>query len=387
MSKRASEFQFKIMSLGYCGKGIFKPLNTGWIDEHIGCIREYIANIFFYKKGDVVITGHTGWSQDLDVIRSEVNPLAAIGTNSWGSKAYGMAVRGSYVDMDTIGKAVSCAREEGLLMFDVARDYGFGQAEKIFGQIGTEGLQVSAKYTPFSHYKKGCVWKSLQKDLEDLGRDQIDVYWLHAPTDIDEHLAEIIEIYRAGKIGHIGVSNFNLEECKRAKAILNEAGIPLFGVQNHYSIICRSWEDEGVTGWCRENGIQFWAWAVLEEGMLTDPRVKGKSSVMKLLFNRQKKKLMPLYKVMNAVGKRHDLTIPQVAMSFVSTKGLIPICGCRKPYQVKDLADAVKVTLTPGEMKKLEETADQCNAKVLGADLFRIFVLKKKSRCGTGYGR
>ena len=45
MSREASEFQYKAMSLAYRGKAIFKPLNTGWIDEHVACVREYVANI------------------------------------------------------------------------------------------------------------------------------------------------------------------------------------------------------------------------------------------------------------------------------------------------------------------------------------------------------
>ena len=50
MSKKASNFQKKVMSLGYRGKEIFKPLNTGWIDECVACVREWVANIFFYTK-------------------------------------------------------------------------------------------------------------------------------------------------------------------------------------------------------------------------------------------------------------------------------------------------------------------------------------------------
>ena len=50
MSKKASNFQKKVMSLGYRGKEIFKPLNTGWIDERVACVREWVANIFFYTK-------------------------------------------------------------------------------------------------------------------------------------------------------------------------------------------------------------------------------------------------------------------------------------------------------------------------------------------------
>ena len=55
MSRKATEFQKKEMSRMYRGKEIFKPLNTGWIDEHVACVREWVANIFFYRKGDTTI--------------------------------------------------------------------------------------------------------------------------------------------------------------------------------------------------------------------------------------------------------------------------------------------------------------------------------------------
>ena len=55
MSKKATEFQRKAMSRMYRGKEIFKPLNTGWIDENVACVREWVANIFFYRKGDTTI--------------------------------------------------------------------------------------------------------------------------------------------------------------------------------------------------------------------------------------------------------------------------------------------------------------------------------------------
>lgn len=64
MSKKATDFQRKVMSLGYRGKEIFKPLNTGWIDEHVGCVREWIANIYFYKKNDTVIMVDAGYNYD-----------------------------------------------------------------------------------------------------------------------------------------------------------------------------------------------------------------------------------------------------------------------------------------------------------------------------------
>ena len=302
---------------------------------------------------------------------------AVIGTNSWGSKAYGKILRGSYVGDDVIRDAVKEADALGLTVYDLARDYGLGKAQKMIGEFGTKNIILSAKYTPAGHYKAGCVRKSLEKDLDDFKRDYVDFYWLHLPTDIEQHLSEMIELFKEGKIRHIGVSNFNLAECKLSEQILEKAGIPLYGVQNHYSIIARDWEKNGLLDWCRENGIAFWAWAVLEEGMLTDPRIKKKFTIMNLILSRQKKKLYPLYRVMIAVAKRHNITVPQVAEAFCTNKGIISICGCRKPKQVRELAEAAEVKLTRKEMQRLEEAADQSQAKVLGYDMFRTFVPKK----------
>ena len=64
MSKKATEFQRVAVSRIYRGKQIFKPLNTGWIDEHVACVREWVANIFFYRKGDTTIMIDAGYNYD-----------------------------------------------------------------------------------------------------------------------------------------------------------------------------------------------------------------------------------------------------------------------------------------------------------------------------------
>ncbi len=64
MSKSASEFQEKAMALLYRGKEIFKPLNTGWIDSHVACVREFVANIFFYTKNGTTIMIDAGYNYD-----------------------------------------------------------------------------------------------------------------------------------------------------------------------------------------------------------------------------------------------------------------------------------------------------------------------------------
>ena len=85
-----------------------------------------------------------------------------------------------------------------------------------------------------------------------------------------------------------------------------------------------------------------------------------------------------LYRMMIAVAKRHNITVPQVAEAYCANKGVVLICGCRKPKQVRELAEAVGIKLTAGEIRRLEEAADHSGAKVLGYDLFRFAVLKKR---------
>lgn len=64
MSKKATAFQRKAMSRMYRGTEIFKPLNTGWVDEHVACVREWVANIFFYRKGGTTLMIDAGYNYD-----------------------------------------------------------------------------------------------------------------------------------------------------------------------------------------------------------------------------------------------------------------------------------------------------------------------------------
>ena len=64
MSKNDSNFQVKFMSFMFKGKEIFKPLNTGFIDDRVSCIREYVANIYFYYKDGHTIMIDAGYNYD-----------------------------------------------------------------------------------------------------------------------------------------------------------------------------------------------------------------------------------------------------------------------------------------------------------------------------------
>ena len=62
MSRKDSDHQKRSMSAMFRGKAIFKPLNTGRIDEHVACVREWVANIFFYTKNDTTVMIDAGYN-------------------------------------------------------------------------------------------------------------------------------------------------------------------------------------------------------------------------------------------------------------------------------------------------------------------------------------
>ena len=64
MARKDSENQKKSMSALFRGKAIFKPLNTGWINENVACVREWIANIFFYTKNGTTVMIDAGYNYE-----------------------------------------------------------------------------------------------------------------------------------------------------------------------------------------------------------------------------------------------------------------------------------------------------------------------------------
>lgn len=182
-------------------------------------------------------------------------------------------------------------------------------------------------------------------------------------------------LYREGLIRNIGVSNFNPEECAAAKATLEAEGVPLYGVRNHYSLLNRDWESCGLVQWCRENGLAFWAWAVLEEGILAG---RGKKTNMGVLFGGKIKKLDPLFTLMEEVGAQYGLSVAQVAISYVASKGIVPVCGCRKPGQVQELYDASNTKLAQTDLERLEALTDELKVRIFGKDIFRFAVKKQR---------
>ena len=95
----------------------------------------------------------------------------------------------------------------------------------------------------------------LAGSLERFGTDYINVYWIHNPADVERWTPLLAPLVKSGKVKHIGVSNHNLAQIKRAEEILSKEGVHVSAVQNHYSLLYRSSEKAGILDYCKENGI------------------------------------------------------------------------------------------------------------------------------------
>ena len=184
------------------------------------------------------------------------------------------SVYGVQTDVESLRPVFDAAMRCRLSMWDTATVYGMGESERILctlvRSVEHAGVEVSTKFTPqLAEMYSNSVEKMALASLERMGIDYIDMYWIHNPMDVERWTPGLIPLLRSGKVRKVGVSNHNIAEIRRADEILGEAGFKVSAVQNHFSLLYRSREKGGVLDYCRANGIQFWAYMVLEQGALS----------------------------------------------------------------------------------------------------------------------
>lgn len=198
-----------------------------------------------------------------------------MGTWAWGTGAFGGdAVFGSNTDVENLKPVFEAAMKSGLNLWDTATVYGMGESERILGTlakgVNRDDLAISTKFTPqLAEIYENSVEKMADASIERMDCGYIDIYWIHNPMDVERWTPGLIPLLKSGKVKRVGVSNHNIQEIQRANEILGEAGFKVSAVQNHFSLLYRSSEKGGVLDYCKKNGIEFWAYMVLEQGALS----------------------------------------------------------------------------------------------------------------------
>lgn len=307
---------------------------------------------------------------------NKTHPAVALGTWSWGvGAAGGDQIFGNHLDAQALKPVFDAAMKAGLNLWDTAVAYGLGDSERILGSFVTacprEAVILSTKFTPrIAGEAPDPMAQMCDGSLQRLGTDYIDIYWIHNPSDVEKWTPLLIPLVKSGKVRRVGVSNHNLAQIQRAEAILAEQGVHLSAVQNHYSLLYRSSEHSGILDYCGANGIQFFAYMVLEQGALTGrydtahPLPAGSRRAE--AYNPILPRLEALTAFMAKTGERYGASAAQIAVAWAIYKGTTPLIGVTRVSHVEDAAKAATISLTVEEAEVLERMAQQTGVDTRG---------------------
>lgn len=277
-------------------------------------------------------------------------------------------------------KTIQQALELGM-MIDTADAYGGGSNETLIGKAlkNHEGSAVVASKFGIV-FEKGQEWsplptgwkfdvringkpeyaaRCLDKSLERLGVEAIDLWYLHYPDPsmpIEETVGAMAEAVAAGKVKQLGLSNVTADELRRASDVH-----PIAAVQFEYSIWRREAELE-LLPLARELGATLVAWSPLGTGILTgtlesldkgdfrnnNPRLRGEQ----LGANRDR------FAPLSQVASELDITPAQLALAWLANQeNVLPIPGTRRVERVRENAKAADISLSKDVLQRIDEIA------------------------------
>ena len=298
-------------------------------------------------------------------------PKTALGAWAWGNDG----TFGNEHQSEDLKPIYDKAMEIGLNLWDTAFVYGMGKSEEVLGEFlrtsDREDYVISTKFTPqlAEMFEDNEVTAMYENSAKILGVDDIDIFWIHNPVGAPDWTKKLVETAKDHEIGMIGVSNHNLDEIKEANEILNEAGLKLGAVQNHYSLLNRSSEDSGILEYCKENDIIFFSYMVLEQGALSGkydtahPFPEGSDRAN--AYGGSLKEIEELNNAIAEIAEKHDAKVAQLPIAWAIAKGTLPIIGATKVHHVEDAAEAIDIELSDDEIKTMEELADKANVNTI----------------------
>jgi len=276
-------------------------------------------------------------------------------------------------------KVIHAALDQGINWIDTAPAYGLGNAEKVIAKALHQ-----THYTPFIFTKCGFRWNDGESELQPcltkqsilqevdsslsrLNIECIDLYQIHSPNpsaQLEEAWQTLAELQQAGKVRHIGVSNFSQPQLQRVQEIA-----PITSLQPPYSLLNRSIEQD-VLPWCTENNIGVIHHSAMSHGLLTGTwSIERLSQLDKRDWRHKSNQFQqPEFdRIMEAVDKLKDLAnskqcqTAQLSLAWTlahpATTGTI--IGARTEKQLNQLLPATEIDITNQEMTIIEQLFQQ----------------------------
>jgi len=296
-----------------------------------------------------------------------------IGFGSWAVGGSGWAAGWGPQDDEESVAAIRRALELGVNWIDTAAVYGLGHSEEIVARA-LEGVSER----PYIFTKCSMVWdengeignslkaESVKREcdasLRRLRTDVIDLYQIHWPNpdeEIEEGWAAMAELKAEGKVRHIGVSNFDVGQMKRAREIA-----PVESLQPPYSMLSREIEDE-ILPYCQENSIAVIVYSPMKSGLLTGKMTKERAESLPeddwrsrapAFQEPQLSRNLELVELLKEIGGRHDASPGEVAIAWTLRHPAVTgaIVGGRRPNQIDGVVGAAELRLSDDEIDEIE---------------------------------
>ena len=295
-----------------------------------------------------------------------------------GCMGFGEAKQGMHswtLDEEKSTEIIKKALDSGINFFDTAIAYANGTSEQYLGRalkklVKREEVVIATKFLPRTKEEiednisaREHVENNLNKSLNNLGVDYVDLYICHAwdyNTPIEEIMEALNEQVKLGKVRYIGISNCFAWQLEKANAIADKNGWSKFiSVQNHYNLIFREEEREMVPC-CKDGNIAMTPYSALASGRLVRDLTETTKRLEQDVYAKGKydataDKDRIIVERVAEIAKKRNMTRIQVALGWLLTKVESPVVGATKISHIEEAIKAVSVELTDEEIKYLEE--------------------------------
>ncbi len=228
--------------------------------------------------------------------------------------------------------AVKDAIELGITHIDTAEVYGDGGAEKVVGDAikGYDRKKlfiVSKVYGNHLHYND--LLNSLNKSLDRLGTDYLDLFLLHRfnpEVELSETMRAMEDAFEQKLIKNIGISNYNVDETQSAR---KNCKYPVVANQLHYNLKIREAQEKGLLDYCQKEDLMLIAWRPLKHVDLDLPIVAN-------------------------MAKKYNKTPVQIALNWlISQKNVVTLSKTANVIHLKENLGALDFTMEQEDIKSL----------------------------------
>jgi len=284
------------------------------------------------------------------------------------------------LDEDAAEPIVRKAVEAGITFFDTADMYSLGASEEVTGRLlksmfadRDDYVLATKVFNPMGEgpndrgLSRKHVLSGIDASLRRLGTDHVDLYQIHRwdpETPVEETMAALHDVVRAGKARYIGASSMWAWQFAKAQNVAAQHGWTAFvSMQNHYNLVYRE-EEREMLPLCRDLGVGVIPWSPLARGLLAGNRSRGGERHTTRAHSDAFSDVLYSDDDFDVVDRVREVAEGQgVAMASVGLAWLLsrpgvtaPIIGASKPAHLDDALAALELTLDGDDISRLEES-------------------------------